>query len=81
MVILQIIYPLQKSNTVNIDSLSKDNEADLKAAIAEKLRIQGFKEDRIRRAISRYEDTDLLQDEGGRNRFLQEYKTKNKQSY
>ncbi len=71
---------LAKPNGVDIDTLSVDNESDLKAAVQEKLRLQGYNADRIKRAISRYETSDTLQEEGeDAIDFLKDYKEKNQQ--
>lgn len=71
---------LAKPNGVDIDTLSVDNETDLKAAVQEKLRLQGYNADRIKRAISRYETSDTLQEEGeDAIDFLKDYKEKNQQ--
>lgn len=55
---------LSKVGTVDVDLLNSESTNDLKTAITEKLKLQGYNEDRIKRTISRYEDSDLLQDEG-----------------
>ena len=71
---------LAKPNGVDVDTLSVDNETDLKTAVQEKLKLQGYNADRIRRAISRYETSDTLQEEGeDAIDFLKEYKEKNQQ--
>lgn len=69
-----------KAAGVDIDALSVDNEADLKIAIREKLKLQGYNNDRIKRSLDRYETSDTLQDEGeDAIVFLKEYKEKNQQ--
>ena len=67
-----------KPNGLDIDKLDVDNEADLKSAIQEKLKLQGYDSDRIRRALGRYESSDTLQEEGeDAIDYLKEYKEKN----
>lgn len=53
-----------KSGDVSIDSLDPENEEDLKIAIRGKLTLMGYSEAKIKRAIERYDDTDLLREEG-----------------
>jgi len=59
-------------------SLSSSREDE--KAIKEKLAIQGYKEDKIKKMLNRYEDNDILQEEGeDAVEFLKDYKVKNSQ--
>lgn len=65
---------------VDIDTIDIDNETDQKAAIKERLVIQGYSEEKAKRTIARYEDAGVLEEEAEDSvEFLKEYKTKNKE--
>jgi hypothetical protein len=62
------------------DSLDASKESDAKIAIRERARLQGYSEERIKKALSRYEDSGTLEDEGEEAvEFLKEYKETSKQ--
>jgi hypothetical protein len=77
---LEDFYTTVKPGGINPEVLDITSDADLKLAIREKLILQGYKDDRIKKMISRYEDGDILQDEGeDAVEFLKEYKIAEKE--
>ena len=77
---LEDYYKVLKPGGIDVDTLDINSDADLKLAIREKLILQGNKEDRIKKIISRYEDNDILHEEGeDAVEFLKDYKTQNSQ--
>jgi hypothetical protein len=72
---LEDYYNKIKPGGIDVDTLDATKESDAKLAIRERARLQGYNEDRIKRAISRYEDSGTLEDEGEEAvEFLKEYK-------
>jgi len=51
------------SDSLNTDKINIENEYDQKAVIKEHLKNKGFKDEKITRAIERYEDAGMLKDE------------------
>jgi len=77
---LEDYYKGSAPGGLNVDLLDATKESDAKLAIQERARIQGYKEDRIKRAIQRYEDSGTLEDEGEEAvEFLKEYKETTKE--
>ena len=73
---LEDYFKVSKPGGLDVDNLDSKSETDMRLAIREKLAIQGYKDDKIRKAIERYEDRDLLLDEGEEAvEFLKDYKT------
>jgi hypothetical protein len=73
---LEDYYTKIKPGGIDVDTLDTTKETDAKLAIRERARLQGYKEDRISRAIARYEDSGTLEDEAEEAvEFLKEYKT------
>lgn len=76
---LEDYYTKSQPGGIDVDSLDPAKESDAKMAIRERARIQGYSEDRIKRAIARYEDSGTLEDEGEESvEFLKEYKETSK---
>lgn len=76
---LEDYYSKSQPGGLDVDSLDITKETDAKMAIRERARIQGYNEDRIKRAITRYEDSGTLEDEGEESvEFLKEYKETSK---
>jgi len=76
---LEDYYSSVKPGGIDVDTLDITKETDAKLAIRERARLQGYSEDRIKRAISRYEDSGTLEDEGEEAvEFLKEYKETSK---
>ena len=72
---LEDYYARSQPGGLDVDSLDATKESDAKLAIRERARLQGYSEDRIKRAIARYEDSGTLEDEGEQSvEFLKEYK-------
>ena len=77
---LEDYYNTVKPGGIDPDILDTTSDSDLKIAIKEKLLLQGYKDDRIKKMISRYEDSDILQDEGeDAVEFLKDYKNTEKE--
>jgi stalled ribosome rescue protein Dom34 len=77
---LEDYYNTVKPGGIDPEVLDTTSDADLKVAIKEKLLLQGYKDDRIKKMISRYEDSDILQDEGeDAVEFLKDYKISEKE--
>ena len=76
---LEDYYTKSQPGGLDVDNLDATKESDAKLAIRERARIQGYSEDRIKRAIARYEDSGTLEDEGEESvEFLKEYKETSK---
>lgn len=76
---LEDYYTKVKPGGIDVDNLDITKESDAKLAIRERARLQGYNEERIKRAISRYEDSGTLEDEGEESvEFLKEYKETSK---
>jgi hypothetical protein len=76
---LEDFYLRVKPAGLDLDNLDVTKETDAKMAVRERLRMQGYNEDRIKRSISRYEDSGTLEDEGeDAVEFLKEYKESSK---
>ena len=72
---LEDYYTKIKPGGINVDSLDVTKDTDAKLAIRERARLQGLSEERISRAISRYEDNGSLEEEAEESvEFLKEYK-------
>ena len=77
---LEDYYNTAKPGGLDVDNLDITKDTDAKIAVRERLKIQGYNEDRIKRAISRYEDSGTLEDEGEEAvEFLKEYKETEKE--
>lgn len=76
---LENYYQVSKPGGLDVDTLDASKENDAKMAIRERAKIQGYSEERIKKAITRYEDSGTLEDEGEESvEFLKEYKETSK---
>jgi len=60
---LKSFYDQVYANSVDPDRIDIENEKDQKLAIETNLRNLGYKDDRIKKTIERYEDAEVLKDE------------------
>lgn len=78
---LRDFYKEVYAGKLNVDSVDVENEYDQKAIIRENLLNQGYKEDKIKKMIARYEESETLKEEAEDSLdLLKEYNKKKQES-
>ena len=73
---LEDYYKKAQPGGIDVGLLDATKDSDAKIAVREKLRLQGYNDEKIKKALSRYEDNGVLIEEGeDAVEFLKEYKT------
>jgi hypothetical protein len=79
---IKTYYSEVYSNTLDLENVDITVDRDQKAILREHMLNQGYKEEKIKRAIDRYEDAGVLQDEAEEAlELVKEFREKKQKSY